>query len=146
MIQWEEKYLPFLMMAIYDDVKITINLNELVEIRAKLLTQYEDYSKAVSTGEYLDGSDIDRIAAQLRETLTWDTLYHMIDGAILDYMGLRSAVTEHKTHYGERTIETIELTMEKEKKEREKEFKKNFEMVKLESSAWTLDVPMRKKK
>ena len=30
-------------MAIYDDVKITINLNELVEIRAKLLTQYEDY-------------------------------------------------------------------------------------------------------
>ena len=133
-------------MAIYDDVKITINLNELVEIRAKLLTQYEDYSKAVSTGEYLDGSDIDRIAAQLRETLTWDTLYHMIDGAILDYMGLRSAVTEHKTHYGERTIETIELTMEKEKKEREKEFKKNFEMDKLESSAWTLDVPMRKKK
>ena len=133
-------------MAIYDDVKITINLNELVEIRAKLLTQYEDYSKAVSTGEYLDGSDIDRIATQLRETLTWDTLYHMIDGAILDYMGLRSAVTEHKTHYGERTIETIELTMEKEKKEREKEFKKNFEMVKLESTSWTLDVPMRKKK
>ena len=133
-------------MAINDDIKITINLNELVEIRAKLLTQYEDYSKAVSTGEYLDGSDIDRIATQLRETLTWDTLYHMIDGAILDYMGLRSAVTEHKTHYGERTIETIELTMEKERKEREKEFKKNFEMVKLESTSWTLDVPMRKKK
>ena len=133
-------------MAIYDDVKITINLNELVEIRAKLLTQYGDYSEKVCKGEYLDGSDIDRIATQLRETLTWDTLYHMIDGAILDYMGLRSAVTEHKTHYGERTIETIELTMEKEKKEREKEFKKNFEMVKLESTSWTLDVPMRKKK
>ena len=28
-------------MAIYDDVKITINLNELVEIRAKLISQYE---------------------------------------------------------------------------------------------------------
>ena len=134
------------MKAIYDDNSILINLNELVTIRAKILTQYEDYSNAVATGEYLDGNDIDRIATQLRETLTWDTLYHMIDGAILDYMGLRSAVTEHKTHYGERTIETIELTMEKEKKEREKEFKKNFEMVKLESSAWTLDVPMRKKK
>jgi len=36
--------------------------------------------------------------------------------------------------------------MEKEKKAREKEFKKNFEMVKLESSAWTLDVPKRKSK
>ena len=132
-------------MAIYDDVKITINLNELVEIRAKLLTQYEDYSKAVSTGEYLDENDVDKIATQLRETLTWDTLYHMIDGSILDYMGLRSAVTEHKTHYGERSIETVELTMEKERKAREKEFKKNFEMVKLESPSWTIDVPVRKK-
>ena len=132
-------------MAIYDDVKITINLNELVEIRAKLLTQYEDYSNAVATGEYLDENDVDKIASQLRTTLTWDTLYHMIDGAILDYMGLRSAVTEHKTHYGERTIETIELTMEKERKAREKEFKKNFEMVKLESPSWTIEVPLRKK-
>ena len=133
------------MMAIYDDVKITINLNELVEIRAKLLTQYEDYSKAVSTGEYLDGNDIDRIATQLRETLTWDTLYHMVDGAILDYMGLRSAVTEHRTHYGERTIETIELTMEKEKKAREKEFKKNFDMVELDGGSWKIQVPVRKR-
>ena len=132
-------------MAIYDDVKITINLNELVEIRAKLLTQYEDFSKAVATGEYLDENDVDKIATQLRETLTWDTLYHMIDGAILDYMGLRSAITEHRTHYGERSIETIELTMEKERKEREKEFKKNFDMVKLESPSWTIQVPRRKK-
>ena len=132
-------------MAIYDDVKITINLNELVEIRAKLISQYDDYSEKVCKGEQLDGGDIDRIATGLRDTLTWDTLYHMIDGSILDYMGLRSAITEHRTHYGERTIETIELTMEKERKEREKEFKKNFDMVKLESSSWTIDVPIRKK-
>ena len=128
MIQWEEKHLPFLMMAIYDDVKITINLNELVEIRAKLLTQYEDYSRAITTGEYLDGNDIDRIAVQLRETLTWDSIYFMVDGAILDYMGLKNP---NKPNYGETSIETIELTMEKERKAREKEFKKNFEMVNL---------------
>ena len=30
-------------MAIDDDVKISINLNKLVEARAKLLTQNEDY-------------------------------------------------------------------------------------------------------
>ena len=93
-------------MAINDDIKITINLNELVEIRAKLISQYDDYSEKVCKGEYLDANE---------------------------------------THYGERTIETIELTMEKEKKEREKEFKKNFDLVKLESSSWTLDVPVRKK-
>tara|TARA_B100001113_G_scaffold289864_1_gene245876 strand:+ start:41 stop:436 length:396 start_codon:yes stop_codon:yes gene_type:complete len=131
-------------MSVFDDdVKITINLNQLVEVRAKLLTQYEDYSHAVSTGEYLDGNDIDRIATQLRETLTWDALYFMVDGAILDYMGLKNP---NKPNYGETSIETIELTMEKERKEREKEFKKNFEMVKLESSAWTIEVPMRKNK
>ena len=129
------------MMAIYDDVKITINLNELVEIRAKLLTQYEDYSKAVSTGEYLDENDIDKIATQLRETLTWDTLYFMVDTAIYDYMGLQHP---EKPHYGERSIETVEITMEKERKAREKEFKKNFEMVKLEGGSWTIEVPKRR--
>ena len=133
------------MRAIYDDNSILINLNELVEVRAKLLTQYEDYSKAVSTGEYLDENDVDKIASNLRETLTWDTLYHMVDGAILDYMGLRSAITEHRTHYGERTIETIELTMEKEKKAREKEFKKNFDMVELDGGSWKIQVPVRKR-
>ena len=126
-------------MAFDDDVKISINLNKLVEARAKLLTQYEDYSKAVATGEYLDENDVDRIAVNLRDTLTWDALYSMVDEGVLEYLGMK------ETHYGERTIETIELTMEKEKKAREKEFKKNFEMVKLESPSWTLDIPVRKK-
>ena len=129
-------------MAINDDIKITINFNELVEARAKLLSQYEDYSNAVASGEYLDGEDIDRIAVKLRDTVTWDALWFMVDGAILDYMGLKDP---NKAHYGERTIESLDVTMEKEQKEREKEFKKNFEMVKLESSSWTIEVPMRKK-
>ena len=100
-------------MAIDDDVKISINLNKLVEARAKLLTQYEDYSHAIATGEYLDGEDIDRIAVKLRETITWDALWFMVDGAILDYMGLKNP---NKPNYGERSIETIELTMEKERR------------------------------
>ncbi len=126
-------------MAIDDDVKITINLNKLVDVRARLLTEYENYAKKIVKGEYLDENDVDKIASKLRDTLTWDTLYYMVDDAILEYLDLK------ETHYGERTIETIELTMEKEKKEREKEFKKNFDMVKLESSSWTIDVPIRKK-
>ena len=125
-------------MAIDDDVKITINLNELVEIRAKLISQYDDYSDKVVKGEYLDGGDIDRIATGLRDTLTWDTLYQMVDEAVLDYLGIKEKNSSI-------TIETIELTMEKERKEREKEFKKNFDVVKLESSSWTIDVPVRKK-
>ena len=129
-------------MAFDDDVKISINLNKLVEVRAKLLTQYEDYSNAVATGEYLDGEDIDRISVNLRDTLTWDALLFMVDGAILDYMGLKNP---NKPHYGERSIETVELTMEKERKAREKEFKKNFDMVKLDGGSWTIEGPVRKK-
>jgi len=125
-------------MAIYDDVKISINLNELVEIRAKLISQYDDYSERVNKGEYLDGGDIDRIATGLRDTLTWDTLYQMVDEAVLDYLGIKEKNPSI-------TIETVELTMEKERKEREKEFKKNFDLVKLESSSWSIEVPVRKK-
>tara|TARA_E500000081_G_scaffold126282_1_gene133371 strand:- start:851 stop:1234 length:384 start_codon:yes stop_codon:yes gene_type:complete len=127
-------------MAIYDDVKITINLNELVEARAKLQTQYGDYSDKVVKGEYLDGNDIDRIATGLRDTLTWDTLYQMVDEAVLEYLGIK------ENHYGSRTIESLDVTREKEQKEREKEFKKNFEMVDLVSSSWTIQVPVRKSK
>ena len=121
-----------------DDVKISINLNKLVEARAKLQTQYGDYSDKVVKGEYLDGNDIDRIASKLRDTLSWESLFQMVDEAVLDYLGI-------KEKNPSTTIETIELTMEKEKKEREKEFKKNFDVVKLESSSWTIDVPVRKK-
>ena len=124
-------------MAINDDIKITINLNELVEIRAKLISQYDDYSERVNKGEYLDGGDIDRIATGLRDTLTWDTLYQMVDEAVLEYLGIKEKNPSI-------TIETVELTMEKERKEREKEFKKNFNLVKLESPSWTIEVPVRK--
>ena len=126
-------------MAIYDDVKISINLNELVEIRAKLISQYDDYSDKVVKGEYLDGGDIDRIATGLRDTLTWDTLYQMVDEAVLEYLGIKEKNPSI-------TIESLDVTMEKEQKEREKEFKKNFEMVDLVSSSWTIQIPKRKSK
>ena len=122
-------------MAINDDIKITINLNELVEARAKLLTQYEDYSNAIATGEYLDVEDLDRIALKVRETMTWDTLWFAVDGAILDYMGLKDP---NKPHYGETAGNEPAATYEKNRKQ--------FDIVKLESRSWTIDVPVRKKK
>ena len=124
-------------MAINDDIKISINLNELVEARAKLQSQYGDYAEKVVKGEYLDGADIDRIATGLRDTLTWDTLYQMVDEAVLEYLGIKEKNPSI-------TIESIDVTMEKEKKEKEKEFKKNFDIVKLKSSSWEIDVPVRK--
>jgi len=123
-------------MAIDDDVKITINLNKLVDTRARILTQYEDYSKAVATGEYLDENDVDRIAVNLRETLTWDTLYGMVDSAIYDYIGLKDP---NKPNYGEIQPEPGREAMLNEIEKN----KKKFKIVKLESSSWTIDVPVR---
>ena len=115
-----------------DDVKITINLNKLVETRARLQSQYGDYSEKICKGEYLDGNDIDRIASGLRDTLTWDVLYSMIDVAILEYLDI------NETHYGETAGNEPAATYEKNRQQ--------FKMVKLESPSWTIEVPVRKKK
>jgi len=120
-------------MAFDDDVKISINLNKLVEERAKLLTQYEDYSHAVATGEYLDENDVDRIAVKLRETLTWDALWFMVDGAILDYMGLKDP---NKPNYGEIAGDEPAKTYEKNRQQ--------FKIVDLVTPSWTIQVPVRK--
>ena len=125
-------------MAFDDDVKISINLNKLVEVRAKLLTQYEDYSHAIATGEYLDENDVDRIAVELRETLTWDALYSMVDSAIFHYMGLKDP---NKPNYGEIQPEP---GREAYLNEIEKN-KKQFNIIKLTSPSWEIDVPIRKK-
>ena len=117
-------------MAIDDDVKITINLNQLVEARAKLQTQYGDYSDKVVKGEYLDGNDIDRIASKLRDTLTWESLYQMVDEAVLEYLDI------NETHYGETAGDEPAKTYEKNRQQ--------FKIVKLESPSWTIDVPVRK--
>jgi len=119
-------------MEIDDDVKITINLNKLVEIRAKLQTQYGDYSSKICKGEYLDGNDIDRIASKLRDTLTWESLFQMIDEAILEYLDIK------ETHYGETAGNEPAATYEKNRQQ--------FNIVKLESPSWTIDVPIRKNK
>ena len=115
-----------------DDVKITINLNKLVDVRARLLTEYENYAKKIVKGEYLDENDVDRIASKLRDTLTWDTLFQMVDESILEYLDL------NETHYGEIAGNEPAATYEKNRQQ--------FKMVKLESPSWTIDVPVRKKK
>ena len=117
---------------IEDYWKITSHLKKLVEERANLQSHYGDDSEKVVKGEYLDGNAIDRIASGLRDTLTWDTLYSMIDEAVLEYLGIK------ETHYGETAGDETAKTYEKNSQQ--------FKMVKLESPSWTIDVPVRKNK
>ena len=108
-------------MSINNDVEIRINVSELVNIRASFLElDYDD----------LDTCDRENIANELRTSLTWDTLYYMIDEAILDYVG------NSQNNYGQ-------IANDAELVQREKN-KKQFEIVKLEGLSWTIDVPRRK--
>ena len=60
-------------MAIYKNNRIVIDLTELVEIRSGVINQ--------ELSEY----EVEQIASALQHTLTWDTLFFMVDTAILDF-------------------------------------------------------------
>ena len=110
-------------MAIYRTSEIRIDLNELVSIRSSFL------------GEKLSEEDIESLGDELKYSLTWDTLYGMIDQAILEYLD------KDENHYGEIQPEPGRENMLNQIDKN----KKQFEMVDLVSPAWTIQVPGRKK-
>jgi hypothetical protein len=93
---------------------------------------------SVNQAEYL--------ADTLRRTLTWDSMYGMIDTVILEFFDNHEHPEIWDPHYGEIQPEAgreDELNrLEKAAKEREKA-KKQFKIVKLSSPSWTIDVPQR---
>ena len=119
--------------GVHNRVQITIDLNELVWARGEHLKQ----DMSVTQNDYL--------AETLRRTLTWDTLYGMIDQAILEFFENHEHPEIWDPHYGQTAGNEPAATFEKQAKEREKA-KKEFEMVDLVSSSWTIQVPRRKKK
>ena len=119
--------------GVHTNVQITIDLNELVWARGEHLKQ----EMSVNQAEYL--------AETLRRTLTWDTMYGMIDQVILEFFDNHEHPEIWDPHYGETAGNEPAATFEKQAKEREKA-KKEFEMVDLVSSAWTIQVPRRIKK
>ena len=110
-------------MAIYRTSEIRIDLNELVSIRSSFL------------GEKLSEEDIESLGDELKYSLTWDTLYGMIDQAILEYLD------KDENHYGEIQPEPGRENMLNQIDKN----KKQFEMVDLVAPAWTIQVPRRKK-
>jgi len=116
--------------GVHTNVQITIDLNELVWARGEHLKQ----EMSVNQAEYL--------AETLRRTLTWDTMYGMIDTVILEFFDNHEHPEIWDPHYGETAGNEPAATFEKQAKEREKA-KKEFEMVDLVSPAWTIQVPRR---
>ena len=107
-------------MTISRDNWISMNLNELVAARASFL------SEEMSEGE------IEDLASELRVTLTFDTMFGMIDEAIWDYLD------RSDKQYGQIANDAWLNEMEKNRKK--------YEMVDLVSPSWTIKVPRLKKK
>ena len=119
--------------GVHNRVQITIDLNELVWARGEHLKQ----EMSVNQAEYL--------AETLRRTLTWDTMYSMIDQTILEFFENHEHPEIWDPHYGETAGEEPAATFEKQANKREKP-RKEIEMADLVSSAWTIKVPRRIKK
>ena len=121
--------------AIYNDNSILINLNELVACRGEFLFKDDDVS--------MTDNQIDHIAERLRTTLTWDTLYHMVDSSILEFYDCHEHPEIWDPHYGETAGNEPAKSFEEERKRKKKEFDKNFEMITLSSPSWEIQVPRR---
>tara|TARA_R100001129_G_scaffold153339_1_gene115892 strand:- start:826 stop:1164 length:339 start_codon:yes stop_codon:yes gene_type:complete len=112
-------------MAISNDNIITINLNELVNIRSVVLE------------EELSSDEIDEIAGELRVRMTYDSLYGQVDNMIWEF----TDSIDNLPHYGEIQPEPgREALLNEMEKNR-----KQFEMVDLVAPSWTIQVPRRKK-
>ena len=122
--------------AINNDNSILINLNELVACRGEFLFKDDDVS--------MTDNQIDHIAERLRTTLTWDTLYHMVDSSILEFYDCHEHPEIWDPHYGETAGDEPAKSFEEERKRKKKEFDKNFEMITLSSPSWEIQVPRRK--
>ena len=64
--------------------------------------------------------------------MTWDTLYSMVDEAVLEYLDIND------THYGETAGDEPAKTYENNRQQ--------FKIVDLVSPSWTIQVPIRKNK
>ena len=104
-------------MAIYNDSRIVINLDELVAIRGRVIS------------EELSDHEVSLLASELKETLTWDTLYHMVDTHILTYKG------KSPVKYGSIANDAELVEMEKNRKK--------FRLIELKGGSWRIQVPLR---
>ena len=129
-------------MAIYNECKIVINLNQLV--------------KARPCGVDLDDEHVDNIANDLRKRMTFDSLFGQVDQTIWDYAedaGIDLSESEECQsfgftipEYGSTAGDEPAKSFEAEQKRRKKEFEKNFEMVELDGGSWKIEVPIRENK
>ena len=83
------------------DIKVTINLNKIVEERIKKMGAYRDFSEKSVMGTLVSTSDIDEIAVKSRSYINLSDTYNAIDKLICEHLGIRESTLEDMI-FGER--------------------------------------------
>ena len=83
------------------DIKVTINLNKIVEERIKKMGAYRDFAEKEIVGELISKSDIDAIAFKSRSYINLAHSYDAIDKLICDHLGIRESTIKDMV-FGER--------------------------------------------
>ena len=83
------------------DIKVTINLNKMVEERIKKMGAYRDFAEKSVMGTLVSTSDIDEIAVKSRSCIDLTNTYAAIDKLICEHLGIRESTLEDMV-FGER--------------------------------------------
>ena len=70
------------------DIKVTINLNKMVEERIKKMGAYRDFAEKSVMGTLVSTSDIDEIAVKSRSCIDLTNTYAAIDKLICKHLGI----------------------------------------------------------
>ena len=84
------------------DIKVTINLNKIVENRIKQMGAYRDFAEKSVMGTLVSTDDIDEIAIKSRNCIDLNDTYAAIDKLICEHLGIRESTVKDMI-FGERS-------------------------------------------
>ena len=76
------------------DIKVTINLNKIVEERIKKMGAYRNFAEKEIVGELISTSGIDAIAFKSRSCINLADTYAAIDKLICEQLNIRESTIE----------------------------------------------------
>ena len=96
-------------MSIDKDIKVTINLNKIVEERIIKMMGYINFGDRAINNDLISNSDIDKIAVSARSNIDLNSLHNSIDILIFNFLDIpRPSIKDmvHGIHYKGKSNET----------------------------------------
>tara|TARA_Y100001978_G_scaffold70099_1_gene62952 strand:- start:663 stop:923 length:261 start_codon:yes stop_codon:yes gene_type:complete len=76
------------------DIKVTINLNKIVEERIKKMSSYRNFAEKLIMGTFVSTDDIDAIAIKSRSYIDLNDTYDAIDKLICQHLDIQESTIE----------------------------------------------------